>query len=146
MASKFKHHLYFCWNNVQSIVKNFIEHGKSLSVVKLCIDIKMEIQKYMCYQDLVTKSVSFRDFSKLHAIALKSSRSYPQHLEINWVPFSHKIFFIYSCTQSCNGNKVTPCASCWTYHYKLRQNGMIVSLSYLYMMQLSLFKGYFYIT
>ena len=39
MASKVEHHLYFCGNNIQTTVnKFFIEHGKSLSGVKLCIN------------------------------------------------------------------------------------------------------------
>ena len=54
------------------------------------------------------KVMSFRDFSKLLAITPKYSRSNPQHLETNCVPFSRKIFKIYSRIQSCNENKVTP--------------------------------------
>ena len=53
------------------------------------------------------KIMGFCDLSKL-PIALKSSRSNPQHLETNCVPFSCIIFNIYSCTQSGNENKLTP--------------------------------------
>ena len=52
--------------------------------------------------------MSFRELSKLLAIALKSSRSNPHHIETYFGPFLDKIFNIYSCTQSCNGNKLTP--------------------------------------
>ena len=52
--------------------------------------------------------MSFREFSKLLPIALKSSRNNPQYLYTNFVPFSHKILTIFSHTQSCNNNKLTP--------------------------------------
>ena len=82
------------------------------------------------------KVMSFCNLSKLLAMARKSSRSNPQHLETNFVSFSHKIFNIYSHTQSCKENKLTwpLCAFCWTHHHILWQNSMIVSLSYPYIM------------
>ena len=54
--------------------------------------------------------MSFRGFSKLHAITLKSSKRNPQHLWTSCVCFSHRIVDIYSRTESCNENNVTPCA------------------------------------
>ena len=87
-------------------------------------------------------------FSDL-AITLKSSRSNPQHLETNFVPF-HTIFNIYSHTQSFNENKLTP--MCYLLNigylgtlYILWQKSMIVSLFYPYMMQLSLYIRFIYI-
>ena len=50
--------------------------------------------------------MGFRDLSKLLAIALESSVSNPQHIETNFVPF-HTKSSTFSCTQSCNENKLT---------------------------------------
>ena len=81
------------------------------------------------------KVMSFCDLSKLLPMARKFSRNNPQHLEANFVPFSHKNFQHLLCTQNCNENKVTP--MCFLHHI-LRQNNMIVSLAYPNMMHLSL--------
>ena len=66
-------------------------------------NLKIHVIYGFCY-----KIKSFHDLSKLHTIALESSRSNPQHIERNFVLFSHKVVHLYSCTQSCNDNKLTP--------------------------------------
>ena len=116
----------------------FIEHGKYLSVVKLCINI---IFKNTCDIQVCYKIMSFCDLSKHLAIILKSSRSNPQHLETNFVPFSHKTF-----NTKLQWKEVDLYAPlCWTHHHILWQNSRIVSLSYHYLMHLSLFIKFIYI-
>ena len=88
--------------------RNLIQHEKSLSIVKLCINISIKIKKMHVIFGFCHKIMGFRDLSTLLAIALESSRSNPKHLETNFVPFSYKIVNIYSYSQSCNENKLTP--------------------------------------
>ena len=52
--------------------------------------------------------MSFRDLSKLLAIALESLERNHQHLETNVVHFSYEIVNIYLFAQSCKENKLTP--------------------------------------
>ena len=91
------------------------------------------------------KVMDFRDLSRLLAIAAKSSRSNPQHLETHCVPFSHKKINIYSRTQSCNENKLTTiCFSLNSPSPTLAKlHDCFVSLSYPYMMHLSMFVWVF---
>ena len=80
--------------------------------------------------------MGFRDLSKLLPIALKSLRNNPQHLETNFVPFRSKFSsFIYVANVAM---KIRWPLFCYNNHHIFGQNSMIVSLSYPYMMDLSL--------
>ena len=77
MASKVKHQLYFCWNNVS----NYLEEILFIMDFFLCETLHWYLnennkKKYMRYSDFVG-IMSFRDLSKLLAITLKSSRREP---------------------------------------------------------------------
>ena len=85
------------------------------------------------------KVMNFRDLPKLLAIAPKSLKSNPQHLETNYVPFSLKFSTFIHVYKVVRKISWPLCAFCWTHHPILWPNSMIVSLSYPYMTQLSLY-------
>ena len=131
------------FSNYREEIISYVE--KSLSVVKLCINIQARFLVHVIV-GCCCKAMSFIDLSKLHATALKSSKSNPQHLETCSVPFSHKMINIYSCTQSCNENKLTLMRFFLNSPSDTLANCMIVSLSYRYIMYLSLSIRFTYIT
>ena len=128
--------------------RNFIEHVKIFICCETLHRYLNENSKIHMISGFGYKVMRFRDLSKIHAIASKSSKSNHQQLETYCVPFSHKIFNICTHTQSCNENKwpfvlfvelaITEfCKIAWLFYF---------ILSLLYMMQLSLFIMFIYIT
>ena len=87
--------------------------------------------------------MSVHDLLKTLAIAPKSSRSNPQHLETNF----HAKFSTFIHVHKVSMKICRPlCAFCCSHRHILGQNSIMVSLSYPYIMQLSLFKRFIYIT
>ena len=86
-------------------------------------------------------------FSRLITIALESSRSNPQHLLANVMPFSFKIVNIYSCTTKLQRTLVDPM---WLLLNSQSHSFAILhdcfTILSLYMLQVSLFIRFIYIT
>ena len=55
-GSKVKHYLYFAETILKLWWINFVEHGKSLSVLKLYKYLIENFKKYMWYSDYATQS------------------------------------------------------------------------------------------
>ena len=119
-------------------LRNFIEHAKSLFIVKLCMNTIIKICNYMWDPDSVTKSWVFATYQNFSL----SSRNLQSPMSKNkFCPFITQNFqhlFTYTKLQiSC-----LLCAFWWTHHYIHWQNSKVVSLSYHFMMQFSLFKRF----
>ena len=73
------------------------------------MNLGMKIKKNNSYDiKILLQNHEFSGLITTSCFAIKISRTNPQHLKTNNVPFSHKIANHYSCTRSCNGNKFTP--------------------------------------
>ena len=98
------------------------------------------------------KIMSFRDLTKLLAMALKSARSNPQHLKKILCHFHTNfstLIHVHNVAMKMKNVAIRwrpLCAFCWTHHHIIWQNSMIVSLSYPYMMNIYLFIRFMYVT
>ena len=90
--------------------------------------------------------MSFCDLSKLLAIALTSSISYPNILEQIVCPFHTQISAFIHVPKVATKISWPRCAFCWTHHQILWKKSMIVSVSYPYMMHLYVFISFIYVT
>ena len=112
-APKVKHRLYFCLNTFQTTVKIFYLHENSLSVVKICRNIQMK-NTYDIWILLRNHG-----FSRLIKTSCHRKEIFLE---------SYTIVIIYSCTQSCNENKLIHMCFLLNSRSHTEGSSMIVSL------------------
>ena len=88
---------------------------------------------------ILSQNYEFSRLIKIFSCRPGIFKKYPLRSWTFFSPFSHKLCNTYSCTQRSKENKVTAMCFCWPNNHILWQNSMIISLSYPYMMHLSLF-------